>query len=415
MKKRGFLIRLALRNMWRHKKRTLVTASVISLALMIYISMDAHLASMNSISYRNIIDFESGHIQAVDPDYWEDKEELPLEHIFTLTDELEKIISSYDEVASYADQLDFQARMNDGIDELPVIGRGVDPDSFLEVFSLSDHILEGEFIKSGEDRVVMGKALADLMDLEIGDFVILLLRTREDYFDTIEAEIAGLIHTPNPKINEYLVYYPLDRTQEILNAPEMATHLTIRLKESSNTEAAAAALKASLSGGSYNLKIIPWYDQEGVSVMSAKNMGNQMILSIILLIAALGIINSVILSALERMHETGMMKALGMERKEIISVFVFESAGIALLGSIIGCLLGAAGVALLAEYGVDYSAAFGDMSQYGVPVLGPIYADWNPKAFVTVFIFATTVAIFSSVFPAWWAASKDPVDALYGR
>ncbi|NLB35267.1 MAG: ABC transporter permease [Elusimicrobia bacterium] len=415
MKNKIFLLRLALRNMWRHKKRTLATASVLTIALLVYIGFEAHLASMDSIAYRNLVNFEFGHLQLIDSDYWEDKEQLPLEHLFSVGDDLRERISSLEGIEAYALQLDFQARLNDGIDELPVIGRGINPNSFHKVFSHKEYIVEGEFFNSGENRIVMGKTLADLMNLEIGDFVTLLLRTRENYFDTIEAEISGLIYTPNPTVNDFLVYYPLDRTQSILNAPEMVSHLSLKFSDIKHTEASAANLIESFSEANIKLKVIAWYEQEGISVMEAENMAIQLLLTLFLFIAALGIINSVILSALERMHETGMMKALGMENKEIIWVFVFESAGIAFLGSLAGCLLGGLAVAFLAKYGVDYGKIFGDMGQFGIPLIGPIYANWNPKAFLTVFVFALFVSVFSSIFPAWWAASKDPVDALYGR
>jgi putative ABC transport system permease protein len=137
-------------------------------------------------------------------------------------------------------------------------------------------------------------------------------------------------------------------------------------------------------------------------------------MTIILLIAAIAIINTVILAALERMEEIGMMKAMGLQTKEVIYTFVLESTGIGILGGICGLLLGLAGVGLFTIVGVDFSAII-DMTPYGIPVVGKIYGVWNPASFVTVFAFGVIVSLFASILPAYWAADKDPVKAIYSR
>jgi putative ABC transport system permease protein len=128
-----------------------------------------------------------------------------------------------------------------------------------------------------------------------------------------------------------------------------------------------------------------------------------------------GIINNIILSALERTAEIGMMKALGMREWEIIFVFMVEATGIGIVGGLMGCLLGAAGVGWLVKYGYDVSSAGLDISQYGIPLLNKIYGVWNYSAFVFILFFGIMVALFSSIAPALWAAGKDPVKAIYHR
>ena len=108
-----------------------------------------------------------------------------------------------------------------------------------------------------------------------------------------------------------------------------------------------------------------------------------------------------------------MMKAMGLEVKEIVYIFVMESTGIGILGGLMGIGLGAIGVWLFARYGVDFSAmAQIDMASFGVPVLGKIYGVWNPSAFLTVFAFGVIVSLVSSILPAHWAADKDPITAI---
>ena len=134
----------------------------------------------------------------------------------------------------------------------------------------------------------------------------------------------------------------------------------------------------------------------------------------VLLIGIVGIINNVVLSALERTEEIGMMKALGMREMEIVSVFMVEATGIGIIGSLVGCLLGAVGVGWLVKYGFDISYA-GDMTTYGIPILNRLYGVWNLSAFGFLFVLGIMVALLSSITPALWAARKDPVKAIYHR
>jgi putative ABC transport system permease protein len=92
-----------------------------------------------------------------------------------------------------------------------------------------------------------------------------------------------------------------------------------------------------------------------------------------------------------------------------------EATGIGILGGLAGCLIGFAGVGLMAKYGVDFSTMGVDMSEYGIPILDKIYGTWNYPAFSFLFILSVTVALLSSIVPAYWAAHKDPVKAIYHR
>ena len=103
-------------------------------------------------------------------------------------------------------------------------------------------------------------------------------------------------------------------------------------------------------------------------------------MSVVLLIGMVGIINNVILSALERTSEIGMMKALGMREWEIVFVFMAEATGIGILGGLMGCLLGFIGVNWLVNNGLYFTRIMGEglgWSEYGVSVLERIYGVWN--------------------------------------
>jgi putative ABC transport system permease protein len=411
-----FLTRLAFKNLVRHRNRTFITATIIAYAIFFYILMDSMIAGMNEMSYNTIIDYEAGHLQIVNQEYWEEKDELPLDNLFVADQELMEEVGDVKGYQNSSAELNFLARLNNGVNELPVIGKGINPDKFQEVFDMQDKFVEGSMFSPGEYRAVMGKRLADLLKLKTGDYITILFKDKNETFNTIDAEISGLVHTGNPNVNSNIVYLPLDIVQQALNVNNQVSKLIVRLDNKNLSVGIAKELKNRLNTIENSTGVYTWRELEAVTIAGAKKIGNQLILIIILLIAAIAIINTVILAALERMEEIGMMKAMGLQRKEIIYTFVLESTGIGILGGLIGVIMGTIGVYLLSVFGIDFAAMMDmDISSFGIPIIGKLYGVWKPEAFFLVFSFGVIVSLLASILPAYWAADKDPVKAIYHR
>lgn len=411
-----FLTKLAFKNLARHRNRTLITAIIIALAIFFYILMDSLVGGMTEMSYQTIIDYEAGHLQVVNKAYWEEEEKLPLENLLPDDAGMMAAIEKSDGYLTSSPELNFQARLNNGGDELPVVGRGILPGDFLKVFALEGQFVEGRMFASGESRVVLGKKLADLMELQVGDYITLLVKDKNETFNTIEAEIAGLVHTGNPNVNQNLVYLPLDLAQEALNLENKVSKIIIRLDNKDQAPLVADELEKELKRYGGNLGVYSWNELEAVSFAEAQKIENQVILAIILSIAAIAIINTVILAALERREEIGMMKAMGLRNIEVVYTFVLESVGIGVLGGMIGIVLGFAGVWIMVTNGLDFETMYGmDVSSFGMPVIGKVYGVWNPAAFIKVAAFGIGVSFLSSILPAYQAADKDPVKTIYHR
>lgn len=410
-----FLTKLAFKNLMRHRNRTLITAAIIAFSLFFYLFLDSMIGGMTEMSYRNIIEHEAGHLQVVNQEYREKEEKFPLENLITpgeLTGEIENI----EGYRASSPELNFRAKLTRGERELPVVGKGITPEKFNRVFSFEDQFTAGSMFSAGEEGAVVGRQLADQMKLEVGDYITLLVRDKNNAFNTIETEISGLIYTGNPAVNNSYVYLPLETVQQALAAEDRVSKIIISLADKDRAPAAAGELSERLDSTGTELSVIPWEELEAVSVAGAKQMGNQLIMAIILLIAAIAVVNTVILAALERMREIGMMKAMGLTTREIIYTFVLESTGIGILGGVIGLIMGAGSVWFLATFGIDFEALFNlELGSFGVPIIGKLYGVWNPGSFVLVFCFGVAVSLVSSILPAYWAAAREPVDAIEHR
>lgn len=414
-----FLTRLAFKNLTRHRNRTVITSIIIAFAVLTYILYDSLIGGMSEMSYATILDYEAGHLQVVTDAYWQaekEEKELPLEHLLMFDDELDREIQGVEGFVAAAPELHFFARLSNGLDELPVLAKGIDPEAMRGVFALEKQFVEGSMFALDEAKAVMGKRLADLMELTVGDYITLLVKDKAGHFNTIEAEIAGLVHTSNPNVNQNIIYLPLPLVAQRLNVGGGVSKVMIRLENKETAPKRAAELAGRIKKIDGRLAVYPWQELEAVTFIGAVELEKRVIFAIILLIGAIAIINTVILAALERMGEIGMMKALGLQNKEVVFTFVLESTGIGILGGVAGIMMGMTGVGLLAKYGVDFGGMVGlDITTFGMPIIGKIYGVWNPAAFVRVFLFVVLTSLLASILPAYWAADKDPVKTIYHR
>ncbi len=188
-----FAIKLGLRNLTRQKRRNIITALVIAFAFFSYLFMDSMMNGMEEMSFDNIRNLETGNMQIVSPQYWEDREELPLDNLIYLDQDVEESLKNIEGLSGISPELRFTANLNNGIDELPVLGLGIDPNRYQEVFTTGKYLVAGSMFSLGEPKAVIGEKLAQLMDLKINDYITLLVKTKEDTFNTIDVEIVGLL------------------------------------------------------------------------------------------------------------------------------------------------------------------------------------------------------------------------------
>ena len=416
-----FNTRLALKNLSRHKRRNLITIFVIGFAFFGYLFAESIMTGMEEMSFDNIKDFETGDIQIANPEYWQEREDFPLDNLMEWDDNFEELIIQTPGVEGISPEMRFSALLNNGIDEMGVIGLGIIPESYNQVFRTKNYFIEGSINTLNEKKAVIGQRLAELMDLKIDDYIILLVRTKEDNFNTIDVEIGGIIRTLNPVLNSTIVLLPLNLVQDGLNVGNGVTRVSLRISFNQNHEEVIInSLSNKFHKENLPLSVYSWREsaRNVIALGASKKNGIAAIMSVVLLIGMVGIVNNVILSSLERTSEIGMMKALGMMEWEIVFVFMVEATGIGILGGLLGCLLGFIGVKWLVNNGLSFTKIMGeglDWSQYGVPILDRIYGVWNYPAFAYIFFLGVIVAMVSSILPSYWAAHKDPVEAIYHR
>lgn len=138
-----FSFKLGLKNLTRQKRRNILTILVIAFAFSSYLLMDSLMNGMEEMSFDNIKNYDTGNIQITYPEYWEDREELPLENLIYLNQDMEESIKNINGILGVSPELRFKANLNNGIDEVVVQGMGISIEQYNQVFATQNYVVEG--------------------------------------------------------------------------------------------------------------------------------------------------------------------------------------------------------------------------------------------------------------------------------
>ena len=413
------ILTIAFRNLLRHKRRTILTGVVISFGLWMYIFMDSIMSGLDRGSMDNLINLSTSAVQIYTKEYDEDKESYPLKHGLQDLAGIEKTLLTHDRVQSVTPRTKFLGELSNYEESMPVIGTVVNPEKDKTVFKLTEHLVGDYFSEKNEREIILGKDLAREMNVEPGDFITMYALTKYESRNADDFKVVGLYNTTDPALNKNGVFITYTAANSFLDLENTVTELCIQLKHRINfddllddmQEVQALVKKELPALYAYSFKEL------GAGILALvkgkKNWGAGMTL-VFLLIAAVGIVNSVLMSVYERIREVGVLRAMGMGGKEITWMFMCEGIMIGFVGSLGGAILGVISVIILTTYGWPLDKIYGDMyiDTAGFPVWGTIYGEWNIPLIIGVFFFGMLTAFLASIPPARKAAKMEVTNAL---
>jgi len=403
------LLYIAWRNVFRHTRRTLITAAAISVGLSAMIFMNTMMNGADKMASRNIIDFETGHLEVFAMGYYREEGAFPLD---TIIQDPEPVIGEIERVSgikAIAPRVKFQASISNGIDELPVLGMGIDIQKDKKVFEIVNSVIEGAYLQH-EGDVLIGSDLAGDMDLDVGSFLTIITKDRNGTYNAYDLTVSGIINTGHPLFDGNMAIISIEQAQELLAIGHGVTELCIRAYD----ENKLAGLKRNLAskvGKDY--EVLSWKELNAAifEVSGFKRTAQFMIALVVIIIAAVGIINTMLMAVMERIPEIGTLKAMGFNNSGIVRMFIYEGGIIGIFGSLLGCLFGFLVSLYLVYVGLDFTGIFGNMDIV-YPMKFLIKGEIDYWTILYVFLFGIFVSVFVTLWPVRKATKLQPVDAL---
>jgi len=420
-----FLFQLAVRNLSRHRRRTVITAAAIAMGIGFYIFMDSLLLGMELESMRNLVWYETSAARVYDNGYWAERTNLPLDIVI---EQPEAVLSALVEMdVQAAPRTVFSGELIVFQDPYPEAGSAritayaIDPAKDDDIFRLRETIVEGRYLRSEETGVLIGGWLAEDLCAAVGYPLTIITRTRQGYYQTMDLEIVGILSTPNPVINRNGVFISLQTADYYLQMEGAVTEINMQFSGQvirGNTgylHERTQEVEATLASVVPDIEVFSWREiaADYLAIANAKQSATGMILFLVFVIAAVGVSNTMLMSVYERTRELGMMRALGMRNREIRRAFLIEAAGIGFIGAILGTILGAVLASIMVYVGIDMSWMLREMD-VGYRVARQIRGAWHPAAFFQAALSGIVVAMLISLIPIRRILRMRVSDALRG-
>ncbi len=407
-----FIFSLAIKNLFRYYKRTIITSLSIALGIGFLIFIDGIFKWADEDTVRNLKNYETASLKIANKNFFKDEELVPVAEIIPDKPKIISILKK--EKIKYTEEIKFIANLITEItgESFTFIGLGIEPTTHKNIYKLSRSIYKGKFFDNQNNSILISKYCAELLNVDVGDYIIVETRTRYNAYNADSFLITGIFDTPNPEINLNYFYIPISAADKLLDMEGDVNLLALKIEN--NIETVKKKLKNQITeAGINNIEIKSWKDmaKDYITLSKTKRGGSAFMLFLVLIIVTVGIINTMLMAVFERTGEIGMMRAMGATDKEIMLCFIFESAGIGFIGGVVGVILGILINWYMIKYGWDFSSAMGDIS-YGYRVSAIWHTKWNPEMMGFAFIFAILISIIVSMFPARKAIKMNITDAL---
>jgi ABC-type lipoprotein release transport system permease subunit len=403
----GRLWTIAWRDLWRNRRRSFFSILAVGLGLALLIVMDGFIAGYFADTLENTIRLESGHLQLRAPTYEAEKTSLLWEDLLDSPDELAAQANALEEVDAAAPVLWANGYLNTRDESVGLRIYGVETDS--KIYSpFREGMVSGEFL-AADDRsgILIGKRLAKSLDLNAGDSVSVAIINSDGMPDEIPFTIRGVYETGVFSYDDSALLMPFSKAQAFANTGGRASAVTMWLNNEDDADSVAAALARP------TFKTLTWRNLNDMLIQTfetSKSFYNIMY-GIVILIVAVIIANTLLMAVFERIREIGILAALGMKRRQITTMFLLEAVILGFFGVILGNLIGAVGVAALAANGIPT----GDMGAVaeGMAIGSSLNAEFHPSGMIFLSMWTILITLIAALYPAWYAARQEPVEALH--
>ncbi len=403
------LLKLAWRNLWRQKRRTLLTAAALSLALLLSLLTRSLQEGSYSTNIDNAARFYTGLIQLQNPEY---ADSGSIDDVLPGNDDYVDAVRSMAEVTHVLPRIESVALAAAEDRSKGVLVLGVDPSLEDEYSHVSDKLSQGRFIHNSDKGVLVGEGLAHYLRLNIGDEIVLYGQGFQGQTAAGLYIVNGLLKFPIKSLDNQLVYMPIQSAQQLYSAQDLVTSWVIHTKSLKDIPDVENKLKALMGS---KVRVRDWQDlsPEMAQQIAMDRAGGIFLIYILYGIVGFGLFATVMMMTLERQREFGVMLATGMARKQLIGLLCIESLFICLIGIIIGVTLS---LPILGYFYFNPIEITGDaatmMLEAGFEPILPVSLDIG--LFVDQSIAVSFILALCLLYPSWRIWRMELVSALKG-
>jgi ABC-type lipoprotein release transport system permease subunit len=403
-------LRLAWRNIWRHRRRTLIVVLAIGIMMWMMMLYDGLIAGFQQAIYGNALKVLGGNIQIHAVGYQAKEGQnplLPLENDQAVLD----AVLAQPQVVGASRRINTGGLATNAEGAFAVVITGIEPEKELPVNLVGQKVIAGRYLTAADqDMAYIGKGLATAMDIKVGDRFTLTGRAAHEQMRPRTMTVVGIYDLGMADIEKRTVYISLAEAQDLYGLTGQCTEVVVSLKQLGQEAAVIKNVQSSLP----NYELTSWQKSfpELENVIRTKSTAMNIFSYIMLVIVGIGILNLLLMAVYERTREIGVLGALGLKPRNISVLFLLEGGMLGLVGLVFGVALGLVLNFAFSKIGFDYSA-FTGLTSYTALISGRVYSTLGLENLGWHALAVIIIAVFAAFYPAYEAAQNEPARSLH--
>ncbi|MDR0559802.1 MAG: ABC transporter permease, partial [Prevotellaceae bacterium] len=377
------MIKLAWRNIWRNRRRAIITMASVFFAVFFCTLMYGFQTGVWDKMIDNTLRTQTGHIHIHGNGYWDDK---TVDNFLTANDETIARIEHIENVENVSPRVETFAMASFGTVSKGVAVTGISPAKETEKSNLPVRIVEGAYLTETDDGILIGQGLRNYLKVNIGDTLAFI---GQGYHGASAAglfPVRGILKMPISEMDNGLVYMTLQSAQTFIDMPDGYSGIFVSLKNDMKRDKTIAELNAAVNSGNYEILSWRYTMKDLLRTAESDKAFSKIILFILYLIVGFGILGTVIMMTNERRREFSVMISLGMQRRQLKWLFAVELTMMALSGAVASLFATVPITLWFHAHPIELSGEMAKMYiDMGMEAIMPMSADFS--------IFATQILI----------------------
>lgn len=403
------LIKLAWRNIWRNKRRSVLTLAAVTFAVLMAIGMRGIQLGTYALNIQSAVELFSGYLQVQVKGY-NDTPKLSL--CFNEDDKLVTALKNTKGVENYSSRIyaDGLISFKDNSRGVAIIG--IEPGREKKVTTFVKNVAAGKFFESdSSNEIVVGTQLLKNLNAKIGDDIVLLTQCYDGSLGNQKYKIAGTVRLGVQELESSVVFMGLKTAQSLLAMGSKISVIAIKADNARNIKEIGNNLSAAIGGN--KLDVLPWnkVNPELQQAIQLDNVSGILFLGILIVIVAFGILNTVLMSVTERFREFGVILSIGMPQKKLTYIVYLETMFIALIGLILGNALGYAVNYYLILHPIVFGGEIKKLYEL-YHFLPELRSSLQVSIFINVSLSIIGISVLSCIYPAYKVFKLEPLKGI---
>lgn len=407
------MIKIAWRNLWRRRSRTLITVSTISLSLAMAIFSLAVSSSAYSRMLASALEQAGGSILIHGDGYWETRAG---DKVVADYSDIRTKVAAVPEVTAVLPRIMVNALVASPRGNRGVQITAIAPEAEAELKDLSRYLTRGTFLDSPR-ALALGAELADELELELGDRVVMTATDPAGEMTRALLRLRGILESGSKAFDASAAYTQLSTLQDALNMKHAVTQLGVLIDNDEKRAQVATEIKATLGPGAEDLEVLTWSEAHSqlLNLIEMDRNYAYVMGLVIFLVVGFGVANTLLMSVLERVRELGLLAALGLKPSRLSGLVLVETLLLCAVASGIGLGIATGMHWYVASVGIDAAALSGGES---LDMAGVAFEDSRIRSKFVFWEWAgsviaiTLVVLLSALYPARRASKLAPAEAM---